>query len=61
MIKIREERLPRGWEALKLVMQKEGFSNNEIEEAEESFRNGIKILARLYHSTCSDNLQNSLL
>lgn len=51
MIKQSENYPSRGWEALKKQMQDDGFSSIEIDEAEESFRNGIQMLAKLFYST----------
>lgn len=39
---------PRGWEALKIMLKEEGLNDQEIEEAELSFRNGINALYKLY-------------
>lgn len=41
---------PRGWEALKIMLQEEGLTGAEIEEARSSFYKGIEILSKLFLS-----------
>jgi len=40
----------RGWDALEEKLRGRGLSKIEIEEARESFYNGIEVLARLFLS-----------
>jgi len=41
---------PRGWEALKIMLQERGITGVELEEAQGSFCRGIEILSRLFLS-----------
>lgn len=41
---------PRGWEALKIMLQEEGLTGAEIEEARSCFYKGIEILSKLFLS-----------
>ena len=41
---------PRGWEALKAMLEKQGLSSTEIEEARDSFCQGIEVLSQLFLS-----------
>ena len=40
----------RGWEALKIMLQKRGVTGVELEEAQNSFFRGIEVLSRLFLS-----------
>jgi len=41
---------PRGWEALKIMLQERGLTKVELEEAQDSFYRGIEVLAKLFLS-----------
>jgi hypothetical protein len=41
---------PRGWEALKIMLQERGVTGVELQEAQDSFYGGIEVLSRLFLS-----------
>lgn len=49
-MKIADEVKPRGWEALKIMLEKQGLSSMEIEEARDSFYEGMEVLSWLFLS-----------
>lgn len=50
MIKLNSKYKSRGWEALKRKLEKKGLAPVEIQEAEESFQQGIAVLSQLFLS-----------
>lgn len=49
-MKIADEVKPRGWEALRAKLEQKGLSSVEIEEARDSFCQGIEVLSHLFLS-----------
>lgn len=49
-MKIADEVKPRGWEALRIMLEQQGLSSVEIEEARDSFYEGMQVLSRLFLS-----------
>lgn len=49
-MKITDEVEPRGWEALRITLEQQGLSSAEIEEARDSFYEGMEVLSRLFLS-----------
>jgi len=41
---------PRGWEALKIMLQERGIEGVELEEAQDSFYRGIDLLSKMFLS-----------
>ena len=50
MIKINEQYRPRGWQALKILLQRKGLKGTDLEEAESSFYQGMTVLSNLFLS-----------
>ena len=49
-MKIADNIQPRSWEALKIKLEQQGLSSIEIEEAQNSYYQGIEVLSRLFLS-----------
>lgn len=49
-MKITDEVKPRGWDALKTKLEQKGLSSVEIEEARDSFCQGMEVLSGLFLS-----------
>lgn len=58
MIKVSDNSSPRGWSALKLLMEEEGFCEKEIEDAEVSFREGVEVLSKLFFCNYKEKHKN---
>lgn len=57
MIKLNSKYQSRGWQALKIKLEKKGLAPVEIQEAEESFYQGVTVLSELF---LSKGVENSL-
>jgi len=40
--------MPRGWEALEIMLKSRGLSSTEIEGARKSFHDGIEVLSKMF-------------